>query len=261
MAGKRLTVSALPAARAKRQEKKRPRPVLPVAAGAGAWAARPVLLVLAGVNGAGKSSIGGNVMLRRAGLSWFNPDTYTRLLMEGGLALDEANARAWQHGLNLLDQAVAAGHSHAFETTLGGATMAQRIAAAASTHDVLMWFCGLSSPEQHVSRVAKRVAAGGHGIPEAKIRERWVHAPLHLIELMPHVNELRVFDNSTEAATGQAVADPRLVLHVRTGVVQFPVALADLQHTPAWAKPIVKAARDLEARVSEAPRRDGRRLI
>jgi predicted ABC-type ATPase len=82
-------------------------------------------MVLAGVNGAGKSSIGGNVMLRRAGLSWFNPDAFSRLLIESGLPLApaEANARAWQHGVDLLDQALAAGHSHAFETTLGGRTM------------------------------------------------------------------------------------------------------------------------------------------
>lgn len=207
-----------------------------------------MLLVLAGVNGAGKSSIGGNVMLRGAGMAWFNPDTYTRMLMQGGLALAEANAQAWQHGVDLLDQAVAAGHSHAFETTLGGATMTQRIAAASSTHDVLMWYCGLSSAEQHIARVANRVAAGGHAIPEAKIRERWIHAPLNLIGLMPCLNELRVFDNSAEAMPGQPVDDPRPVLHLRSGVVRFPATLADLERTPAWAKPIVKAARDLAGR-------------
>ena len=65
-------------------------------------------MVLAGVNGAGKSSIGGNVMLRRAGLSWFNPDAFSRLLNESGLPLApaEANTRAWQHGVDLLDQAL-----------------------------------------------------------------------------------------------------------------------------------------------------------
>jgi len=207
---------------------------------------RPVLLVLAGVNGAGKSSIGGHVMLRRAGLTWFNPDTYTRLLVEAGLPLAEANGRAWQHGVDLLDQAVAACHSHAFETTLGGVTMAQRIAAAARTHEVLVWFCGLSSPEQHMRRVAARVAAGGHDIPESKIRERWVQAPLNLITLMPHLSELRLFDNSIEAAAGSPVPDPVLVLHVRSGSVSFPLALADLQRTPDWAKPMVMAAREFE---------------
>ena len=163
---------------------------------------RPVLLVLAGVNGAGKSSIGGNIMLRRAGMTWFNPDTYTRILVQGGMSAGEANACAWQHGVNLIDRAVVAGLSHAFETTLGGSTMTQKIAAAARTHDVLVWFCGLASPEKHIARVAARVVAGGHDIPEAKIRERWVRAPLNLIDLMPKLSELRVFDNSTDAAPG-----------------------------------------------------------
>lgn len=221
-------------------------PDLPKAAKSRPIERRPVLLVLAGVNGAGKSSIGGNVMLRRAGLTWFNPDTYTRLLVQAGLPLSQANGRAWQHGVELLDQAVAEGHSHAFETTLGGATMAQRIAAAAHTHDVLMWFCGLSAPEQHILRVAARVAAGGHDIPEAKIRERWVQAPLNLIGLMPHLSELRLYDNSAEVAPGSPVPDPVLVLHARSGHVAFPLGVADLQKTPGWAKPIVMAAREFE---------------
>jgi predicted ABC-type ATPase len=207
-------------------------------------------MVLAGNNGAGKSSIGGNVMLRRAGLSWFNPDAYARLLIDSGLPLApaEANARAWQHGVDLLDRALAAGHSHAFETTLGGRTMPQKIAAAARTHDVLMWFCGLASAEQHIARVAVRVAAGGHDIPEAKIRERWVQAPLNLISLMPHLSELKLYDNSVEAAVGSPVPDPTLVLHIRSGQVAYPLALQDLRRTPGWAKPIVKAARDFERR-------------
>jgi hypothetical protein len=92
------------------------------------------------------------------------------------------------------------------------------------------------------------VAAGGHDIPEAKIRERWVHAPLNLIELMPHLSELRMFDNSADAAPGEPVPDPVQVLHVRSGVVAFPLALTDLERTPGWAKPIVKAARDLRPR-------------
>ncbi len=42
---------------------------------------RPALVVLAGVNGAGKSSLGG-AALREAGLAWYNPDTYSRGLQE-----------------------------------------------------------------------------------------------------------------------------------------------------------------------------------
>ena len=55
---------------------------------------RPILYVLAGVNGAGKSSLGGHA-LRQAGLDWFNPDTFTRQLVETtGSPLADANAAA-----------------------------------------------------------------------------------------------------------------------------------------------------------------------
>lgn len=207
---------------------------------------RPVLLVLAGVNGAGKSSIGGRHLRERGGLPWFNPDAFTRALVEAGLPPGDANARAWQHGVELLDQALAQGLSHAFETTLGGRTLTERIRQAARTHDVLLWYCGLASPEQHLARVAARVAAGGHDIPERRIRERWIQSPLNLIALMPCLSELKVFDNSAEAGPDRVVPDPVLVLQVRQGQVQHPLGPAALQRTPAWAKPLVQAARDHE---------------
>ena len=206
---------------------------------------RPVLLVLAGVNGAGKSSIGGDVMLRRAGLTWFDPDRFSDMLAQAGLPLEEANAQAWRHGVELLDQAIANGLSHAFETTLAGQTMAQKIRLATRTHDVLVWYCGLASPEQHVARVLARAAAGGQDIARDRIRQRWVQSPLNLIALLPHVSELRVFDNSAEAAPGCPVADPELLLHLRAGKVEFPLTLRDLELTPQWAKPIMMAVQSL----------------
>lgn len=111
-----------------------------------------------------------------------------------------------------------------------------------------MWCCGLATPELRLARVAARVAAGGHDIPAAQIRERWLRSPLNLINLMPQFNELRVFDNSAQAAPGQVVADPLLMLHVAQGAVQFPSSLADLQGVPAWARPTLQAARQAQPR-------------
>ena len=91
---------------------------------------RPILYVLAGVNGAGKSSLGGHA-LRQAGLDWFNPDTFTRQLVETtGSPLADANAAAWREGMRLLDAAIANGNDHAFETTLGGTTIAATLRKA-----------------------------------------------------------------------------------------------------------------------------------
>jgi predicted ABC-type ATPase len=214
---------------------------------------RPVLFVLAGVNGAGKSSIGGH-LLQEAGLTWFNPDTFARELMAAaGCDQEDANAQAWAESVRRLDRAMAAGHSYAFETTLGGKTVTAKILAAAGTHDVIVWFCGLSSPELHIARVRARVAAGGHDIPEARIRERYSTAILHLIELMPRLAELQVYDNSASVSLGEAIPDPILVLEMEAADVKWPSAddLSALRATPEWAKPLVEAAFTVRARRPE----------
>lgn len=204
--------------------------------------ARPAIYVLAGVNGAGKSSIGGRV-LRRAGLDWFNPDTFTRELAEAtGCAVGDANAAAWQEGVRRLDAAIADGTTYAFETTLGGRTIASKLRAANATHDVLMWFCGLDSPEHHLARVRLRVSRGGHDIPEAKIRERWRASIANLIDLLPHLSQLQLYDNSRDASPGTAIPDPRLLLQMEHGRIDWPTDAETLHATPDWAKPVLEAA-------------------
>ncbi|MEJ8825108.1 hypothetical protein WKW80_24280 [Variovorax humicola] len=203
--------------------------------------------MLAGVNGAGKSSVGG-AMVAGHGLAWYNPDSFARELAQAGMPAEEANVRAWQHGKELLEAAIAKGSNHAFETTLGANTIPALLRDAAPSHDVVVLFCGLNSPEMHIERVRVRVAHGGHDIPEAKIRERWVASRLNLIHLMPHLAHLQVFDNSIEALPGQDIPDPVLVLEAKGGVLLFPDPHDQhvLAATPAWAKPIVQAAMELD---------------
>jgi predicted ABC-type ATPase len=206
--------------------------------------ARPVLYVLAGTNGAGKSSIGG-YRLEQAGLTWFNPDTFAReLMIDTGCDQTQANAIAWQEGMRRLDEAIIQGTHYAFETTLGGRTVPARIIEATKTHDVLVWFCGLSSPELHIARVKARVAVGGHDIPEAKIRERYSTALENLIALMPHLDHLQVYDNSADVGPGEAIPDPMLVAELEAGRLVSPRLddVAALERTPHWAKPLLEAA-------------------
>jgi len=200
----------------------------------------PRIQVLAGVNGAGKSSIGG-AALRSAGADYYNPDEVARELAERGATLADANARAWAAGRELLERAINRGWSFAFETTLSGSTITRLLQeAAARGSEVFVWYVGLANADLHVAPVKARVRQGGHDIPEALIRERYERSLLNLIALLPSLTELRLYDNSAEADPASGVApQPRLILHLRVGVVVDP---PDLSGTPEWARPIVAAA-------------------
>ena len=203
---------------------------------------RPVIHVLAGVNGAGKSSIGESEF-NREGSPVFNPDTIAREIrgLHPDISDALANGQAWQIGRALLEQAIAEGRDYRFETTLGGRTIAELLEKAARAgHRVNIWFCGLASPELHLARVARRVAQGGHDIPAAKIRERWRTSRENLIRLLPHIHHLRVYDNSAEADPAEGHAPrPVLWLEMKERRITAP---PDPAGAPAWVQPILGAA-------------------
>jgi len=209
---------------------------------------QPRIYVLAGVNGAGKSSIGGAVF-RAAGGDYYNPDEAARVLMAANptLTQEDANSAAWHEGVNLLKRAIAERKHFAFETTLGANTIPRLLAqAAAEAIEIYVWYIGLASPELHISRVQSRVRRGGHAIAAEHIHRRFDHSRLNLIELLPHLTALRLYDNSADAdPLAGKTPKPKLVLHIEHGKIRNP---SDLRHTPDWAKPIVATALKLHPR-------------
>ena len=205
----------------------------------------PCIYVLAGTNGAGKSSLGGAMFLE-TGAEYFNPDEAALRFraVDPGMTQEEANSTAWHQGKRLLERAISDRLDFAFETTLGGHTIAALLHRALSEKmEVRIWYVGLASPELHIARVRSRVAAGGHDTPEAKIRERYESSRLNLVDLMPKLTELRVFDNSEEGDPRRGIAPrPRLLLHMDHAKI---VDSCDLTKAPQWAKPILATAMKL----------------
>ena len=205
------------------------------------------IYVVAGVNGAGKSSIAG-AAFRESGGEYYNPDEAARRLMAAnrGLSQNDANGLAWQQGRRLLETAIARQLDFAFETTLGGSTIPRLLMQAAKGGaDIFIWYIGLATVDLHIARVKSRVSRGGHDIPEAQIRRRFEHSRIHLIELMPMLAALRVYDNSTEADPAQGRRpEPMLLLHMLKRRIVGP---GNLAQTSDWAKPVVAAALKLAA--------------
>jgi predicted ABC-type ATPase len=203
------------------------------------------ITVLAGTNGAGKSSIGG-AALRNRGAAYYNPDEATRRIVAANPGMDEATANglAWHEGVRQLEAAIVHRQHYAFETTLGGNTITSLLTKAAQGGvEVQLWYVGLDSPERHLARIHARVANGGHDIPEDKVRERYTTSRANLVQLMPYLSVLRVFDNSDEAdpMTG-GIPTPRMVLAVDGDRVTYPHDAQAMRATPEWAKPIVARA-------------------
>ena len=203
---------------------------------------RSRIYVIAGVNGAGKSSIAG-AAFRQSGADYFNPDEVAGKLTaaDANLTQSEANGAAWRKGVTLLQRAIDERLDFAFETTLGANTIPRLLMQAATQGiEVRVWYVGLSNPELHIERVQSRVRRGGHEIAEELIRRRYEYSRLNLIELLARLTALRVYDNSADAdpAAGQT-PKPTLVLHMEQRKI---LNLPGLQLTPDWAKPIVAAA-------------------
>ena len=94
----------------------------------------------------------------------------------------------------------------AFETTLASRTFAPRLARLRkSGYRFHLAFLSLPSPDLAVARVAERVRAGGHDVPEPVIRRRFVSGLWNLFRLyLDLADTWQVFDNS-------ALAAPRLI--------------------------------------------------
>jgi predicted ABC-type ATPase len=208
----------------------------------------PRIYVLAGTNGAGKSSIAG-AMLVEQGVQYFNPDEAAALIAEAnpGITLEDSQSAAWHEGKRLLERAVAERLDFAFETTLGGSTITAILEKAIrSGMEVRIWYVGLDNVELHFARVRARVEKGGHDVPYERIRERYERSVLNLIRLMPKITELRVYDNSVEAdPDAGAVPEPRLIVHLDRGKL---ASVCELASTPDWVKPVVLTALKISVR-------------
>ncbi len=197
-----------------------------------------MITVIAGVNGAGKSSLVG-AYIRNNGGEYFNPDEVARSLIADNpsISSDEASAEAWKTGFAQLLQAIENDADYTFETTLGGNSIASELHRVIDLgRQVRIFYCGLSSPELHIERVAARVVRGGHDIPSEKIYERWKNSALNLIGLIPGCYALRVFDNS--APSDENGPNPLCLFSLSNGEFDSD----PLHDMPEWAKPLAGAA-------------------
>ena len=159
--------------------------------------AQPAVVAIAGPNGAGKTTFATEYLPNEAACPRFvNAD-----LIAAGLnpfRPEEAAFRAGRLMLEEMEAYARAGRSFAFETTLSGRGHARRIREwRARGYRVRLVFLRLPTPELAIARVARRVALGGHGVPEEAIRRRFFRGWRNFKELYRGlVDDWKLYDNA-----------------------------------------------------------------
>ncbi len=142
----------------------------------------PLLVMLAGSNGAGKSTFY-DAYLDSLNLPFINADRIAVELRAGARALtpELLSLPADQAAQRIADEqrhaSIVLGRSFVTETVLSdpvGAKVAMMNDARARGFEVWLFFIGISSPELSHARVRERVSSRGeHDVPAEKIRARY----------------------------------------------------------------------------------------
>lgn len=156
------------------------------------------IIIVAGPNGAGKTSFATQYLSSASEeLVFVNADEIAREMSFPAPPGSMLELRAGREMLKRIDALIASNTAFMFETTLASLAYARKIPAWRKRgFRVALIYLRLPSAEAAIDRVRKRVAAGGHDIPEAVIRQRFGRSDDYLNRLYkPIVDEWYVWDS------------------------------------------------------------------
>ena len=171
---------------------------------------RPSVIVLAGANGSGKSSLAPSLLRGQLAVSEFvNADVIAQGL--SGFNPESVALAAGRVMLNRLHELGRQRVSFAFETTLASRTFVPWLSGLIATgYDFHLVFLWLPAPELAVARVADRVRGGGHRVPEETVRRRYRVGLKNFFRLYrPRTNSWRFYDNSRTDQIGSSSRQAR----------------------------------------------------
>ena len=157
----------------------------------------PKLYIIAGCNGAGKTTASYTVLPEMLGCKEFvNADEIAK-----GLSPFNPESVAIEAGrlmLQRMDDLLSEGEDFAFETTLATRSYVKFVEwTQAKGYFVTLLYFWLPTPEQAIERVATRVSEGGHNIPSDVIRRRYANGIRNLTTLYtPICDYWTIYDNS-----------------------------------------------------------------
>lgn len=166
---------------------------------------KPALLVIAGPNGSGKTTVTERLRVERwsEGVEYLNPDEIARdRFGDWNSPTAVAQAAAWTEARR--EELLARKAGIAFETvfsTSGKVDFVRR--AKGAGYFVRVFFISTTDPRINAARVAGRVMAGGHTVPIEKIVSRYVRSMANLSAAFQLADRVYVYDNSVDDSEAQ----------------------------------------------------------
>jgi predicted ABC-type ATPase len=192
---------------------------------------RPTLIVVAGPNGSGKTSLTTKVLQHRwiDGCTYINPDNIARDLF-GGWNSPSAIVEAAKYAEAERERCLKEGQSLAFESVLSASDKIDFIQRAKDAgYFIRLFFVGTDHPSINAARVTQRVMEGGHDVPIPKIISRYSKSIANCAAAAAFADRAYIYDNSLNGE------EPKLLFRTANGEV---VKIYDAIHD--WAQVIVE---------------------
>lgn len=154
----------------------------------------PVFTLIAGANGAGKSTFTSGNPETFSPFPLLDPDSVTRPLSPSATSPIAAGREVLRLARRCLEQS----ESFTVETTLSGRNyLEMMIHARALGFEIVLIYIGTENVEINLQRIRQRVSAGGHDVPEADVRRRYRRSFDNLPLAAQRAASTLLFDNST----------------------------------------------------------------
>lgn len=192
---------------------------------------RPVLIVIAGPNGSGKTSVTSKILHHDwlEDSEYINPDNVARDIFGDWNDLD-AVLKAANYCNDWREKCFAERKSHIFETVMSANDKVEYILRAKEAgFFIRLFFVSTESPTINAKRVANRVLNGGHDVPIPKIISRYDKSIANCRILSSVVDRLYVYDNSIDDVEAQ------LLFRLSNG----ELVKRYVEPLPLWAIPIL----------------------
>lgn len=192
---------------------------------------KPVLIVIAGPNGSGKTTITSRILKHEwlEGAIYINPDIVAQEKF-GDWNSQDAVLNSIKYCESLRENCLQKKQSLIFETVLSADDKIDFIKRAKEAgFFIRLFFVSTEHPSVNASRIARRVMKGGHDVPISKVISRYYKSIVNCMKASKYADRTYVYDNTEENC------EAKILFRMTDG----KIAKQYMEELPQWTAPIL----------------------